>query len=176
MNIALLAIALATVGCATLGGGLEQKETSPPAWLFTLPQGQGWLFAVGEAGPHYFEQKGWEAAEKSARENLGLAIQTRVKSEYVNLEGMLAGQTGVETSQEVLDVALFGAQVLERYKNPITEHYHVLVGISASTAAENILKAGQKTLEERGDKQTAEAIRQRKEELMKKLEEKLEEE
>ncbi|MCK4417645.1 MAG: LPP20 family lipoprotein [Candidatus Latescibacteria bacterium] len=176
MNIALLAIVLATVGCATSGGGPREIGVRSPAWLSTLPQRQGWLFAVGEAGPHFFDQRGWETAEKNARENLGLAIQTRVKSEYISLEGMLVGQTGVETSQEVLDVALFGAQVLKRYKDPTTGHYHILVGISARTAAENILKAGQRSLEERGDKQTAEAIQQRKEELMRKLEKELEEE
>jgi hypothetical protein len=176
MNIALLAVAFVTVGCATSGGGRKQREITPPAWLSTLPQRQGWLSAVGEAGPHFFDQKGWEAAEKNARESLALVIQTRVKGEYISLEGIPGERVGVEVSREVLDIALYGAQVLERYKDPTTGHYHILVGISASTAAENILKAGQSALEERGDKKTVEAIRQRKEELMRKLEERLEEE
>ncbi len=173
-QIVLLAAAILVAGCARSGGGLEQRGARPPACLFTLPQGQGWLFAVGEAGPHFFDQKGWEAAEKNARESLALAIQSRVKGEYVSLEGMPGEPAGVEVSKEVLDIALYGAQVLERYKDPTTGHYHILVGISAGTAAENIIRAGEKSLKERGDEQTAEAIRQRKEELMRKLQEKLE--
>ncbi len=175
VEIALLTAAFVAAGCATSGGGLEQRGPRPPAWLSTLPQRQGWLFAVGEAGPYFFDQKGWEAAEKNARESLALAIQTRVKGEYISLEGMPGERAGVEVSKEVLDIALYGAQVLERYKDPATGHYHILVGISAGTAAENIIRAGEKTLKERGDEETAEVIRQRKEELMKKLEKKLEE-
>ncbi len=168
---AFLAAAFVAVGCAISGGGARKEEVTSPAWLSDIPQSKGWLFAIGEAGPYFFEQKGWETAEKNGRENLALAIQARVESEYVSVEGIPESQGRVRASQEVLDIGLYGAQVLERYEDPITRHYYVLVGITASIAAENIIKAGQNALKEKMDQENVESMRQKKEELMKKLEE-----
>ena len=62
------------------GDALVPVAATPPAWVGTLPRGEGVVYAVGVAPATFREAGGWLEAERHARAQLAASVSSRVRT------------------------------------------------------------------------------------------------
>jgi hypothetical protein len=109
-----------------------------PDWVTSLPKKPGYLYASGQSNPYYRETTSWSEAEKRARMELALILESKVwgliKKERTHRQ-ILEDSTVIDVST---DVQLSNTQVVARWKHPEHHFYNVLVRMPLSANIEAI--------------------------------------
>jgi len=93
-----------------------------PAWAESLPQGSGYVYAIGIAPQFFYESSSWESAEKKARFNLARSIKVTVQS--LQKSNHASGQ---DIRNEEVSAELVNVEVVHRWRDVSRGLYYVLV-------------------------------------------------
>lgn len=96
--------------------------TARPAWVDTLPQGSGYIYAEGVAPEYFYESSSWQSAEKKARFNLARDVKITVQSLT-----MQNSNSGEDIRNDVVSAELRNIQVVHRWRDAVEGLYYVLV-------------------------------------------------
>lgn len=107
-----------------------------PGWLTNLPKEPGYLYASGHKRPFYRETNSWSEAERHARTELALMLESKVRS-AVHRYQMSVAASFISVST---DIQLEHAQVIARWKHPEHNYCNVLVKMPLSKAKKTIAR------------------------------------
>lgn len=93
-----------------------------PAWVETIPHGNGSVYGLGVAPQFFYESSSWESAEKRARFNL--ARNKRVTLKTMQKVGDRSGQ---EIRNEIVSEVLHDIEVVYRWRDAGRGLYYVLM-------------------------------------------------
>ncbi len=120
-------ISMVLSGPAACSEKLEEHRfmtpvTHRPEWADNKPEEPGYLFAVGTSRAYEHTISSWEKAESEARKKLSGLLQRRAL-------GMGRGDqdSGIELLYSDMNITLQNAVVLERYYDPDSDLYLVLM-------------------------------------------------
>lgn len=104
-----LVMLLVSVSCGLM-------TSSPPGWVDTLPQDEGWVYAVGAAGRNISSNPGRarEIAYQRAIEELGRSIRVHVQSQSV-LTDRDAGTSYLASSEFFSEEDLEQVEIVESW-------------------------------------------------------------
>ncbi|MBN2016625.1 MAG: LPP20 family lipoprotein [Candidatus Cloacimonetes bacterium] len=91
-------------------------------WVTTPPQDKEFLYAVGSCNSIYSEHKAWESAENNAILNLARKISLNNAVETLVNDEILMSKFDENVNVELRDI-----EVVERWKDPRTNSYCVLI-------------------------------------------------
>lgn len=90
------------------GEALVPVAATPPAWVGTLPRGDGVVYAVGVAPATFREAGGWLEAERHARAQLAATVSSRVRTLAMGAGRDEATVTTVSSAVTVGDLVVEG--------------------------------------------------------------------
>ena len=97
-----------------------------PEWIDTLPEENGYYFAVGMSEPWYDPLGGMRAAEVNARKSLAQTIKVQILSNDVffeSLRGVSINRYALITTNEILT----HTELYDLWEDPVTGMTHALV-------------------------------------------------
>jgi hypothetical protein len=113
----------ATIDNPNVDDATIDVTTAPvPEWTTEIPEEKGFIYAIGSAGADYREYRSWVEAEKDARAQLALSIETSLKHLFKQYVGTLDWISTLET-----DLVLHNIEIAGRWKNAETNSYHVCI-------------------------------------------------
>jgi len=101
---------------------------NPPEWVESIPDGKGFIYALGVAPKFFYETSSWESAEKKARFNLARSI--RVSTNALQKVDQSSGQ---EMRSEVVSVVMSGFEVVHRWRDERQGLFYVLMRARSSS-------------------------------------------
>lgn len=103
--------------------GSEQKPfTDKVEWIETPPEDRESYYAIGSCSRIFSEHKAWEEAENNAIMNLARKITLANAVEILIDEDKLMSKFNEE-----VNIVLKNIQIIERWKDPQTNSYYVLI-------------------------------------------------
>jgi len=91
-------------------------------WISTPPQDKEYIYAIGSSNRTFNEHKAWDSAENNAILNLARKISLDNAVEILINEDKLMSKFN-----ENVNVELHNIEVIERWKDPKTNSYYVLI-------------------------------------------------
>lgn len=91
-------------------------------WVGTPPQDEEYIYAIGSCSQIFTEHKAWDSAENNAILNLARKISLNNAVEVLVNEDKLMSKF-----DENVNVELYNIEVIERWKDPATNSYYVLI-------------------------------------------------
>jgi len=91
-------------------------------WISTPPQDKEYIYAIGSCSQIFNEYKAWDSAENNAILNLARKISLNNAVEVLVNEDKLMSKF-----DENVNVELYNIEVIERWKDPATNSYYVLI-------------------------------------------------
>ena len=90
------------------GEALVSVPATPPAWVGTLPRGEGVVYAVGVAPATFREAGGWLEAERHARAQLAASVSAQVRTLAMGAGRDEATVTTVSSAVTLADLVVEG--------------------------------------------------------------------
>ncbi len=123
-----IAIALVSDDDCAIPDSLTAEEECPreqPAWVESLPHGDGYTYAIGVAPQYFYESSSWQAAERRARFNLARSFGVKVESLQ-----KLDRSSGQDVRNEEVSAELRDVEVVHRWRDVAKGLYYILARMS----------------------------------------------
>ena len=132
---------------------IDVSAAGPPRWIEEPPREKGFLYAVGHANPDFRECRAWLSAEKDARAQLAMNIETSLKLLLKRYLGTLEWISTLESDLTLRDIRITG-----RWKNPKSSSYHVCVRVPVDENSASFMDNMHSWMESIPDREALETV------------------